>query len=213
MNMKYRANLMVGFIGLALLAAPITASAKDNDRGDNGRGNSHQVQSESHASAPRSYSAPQRSNDHVRNAAPENTSRRAAPENMTRSESRPQQNTRDWAPAPSNLKPADRDNHREARDNHDNDHRGDRDQYRDNDGRYYGNRDYDDHYAEGGPYVMPYGYAGGACAWARHLRTVYYQDRATGHPAAAADLLPQLRNAERRCGGVPYGYNDYDYPY
>ena len=32
----------------------------------------------------------------------------------------------------------------------------------------------------------------------------YYQDRNTGHPAAAADLLGQLRNAERNCGGVPY---------
>ena len=53
---------------------------------------------------------------------------------------------------------------------------------------------------------MPQGYAGGACAWARHLNIIYNEDRNTGHPAAAADLLPQLHNAERACGGIPYGF-------
>ena len=56
---------------------------------------------------------------------------------------------------------------------------------------------------------MPYGYSGGACAWARHLHNVYRRDMYTGHPAAASDLIPQLERAERRCGVGFYGYNDY----
>jgi hypothetical protein len=60
---------------------------------------------------------------------------------------------------------------------------------------------------------MPDGYNGGACGWAQHLRNVYWHDRNTGHPAAAADLLPQLNQAQRACGGVPYGYNSYGYPW
>jgi hypothetical protein len=82
------------------------------------------------------------------------------------------------------------------------------------DSRDYGNRGYDhdrDYAAGSSYYVMPRGYRGGACAWARHLRIVYAQDRNSGHPAAASDLLPQMHNAERRCGGVPYGYNSYRY--
>ncbi len=50
-------------------------------------------------------------------------------------------------------------------------------------------------------------YAGGSCEYARHLRRVYNQDRWSGHPAAAEDLLPRLRKAERACGGGVYGYN------
>jgi hypothetical protein len=71
--------------------------------------------------------------------------------------------------------------------------------------------DHDREYAAGG-WVMPDGYAGGACAWAQHLRNVYQHDEYTGHPAAASDVLWQLRRAERNCG-VPYGYNVYPYPY
>jgi len=56
-------------------------------------------------------------------------------------------------------------------------------------------------------YAMPRGYYGGSCGWARHLRQVYNQDRYSGHPAAASDLLPQLHRAERSCGGANYGYN------
>ena len=58
---------------------------------------------------------------------------------------------------------------------------------------------------------MPYGYSGGACAWARHLRAVYRHDEYTGHPAAAESLLNQMHRAERRCGGGAYGYNTYSY--
>ncbi len=202
--MKYKRNLMTGLLGFALLAAPITAAAKNNDNAQNG---SHQARAESHnnasarnnASASRSYSAPARSNDHARNFAP-------APRN----ESRDQHEAR---PAPVAVDHRDvrvdrnygnrNDGNRDWREGRDDGDRWNRD--RDRDYRNYG--DHDD-YAEGAPYyVMPYGYSGGACAWAQHLRNVYVHDRNTGHPAAAADLIPQLRNAERNCGGVPYGYN------
>jgi hypothetical protein len=238
--MKLKRNLVTGLIGLALIAAPITAAARDND---SGRNNPHQAQAQSHnnAPAPHSNSAPQRGNDHARNfaqaPAPRVEShdqrparvetRNFAPVPVTRNESRDQRSfrndARNFAPAPVTRNES-RDQrgvraenrapevveHRDFRqDQHDGD-RWNRD--RDRDYRNYGHRDDDDDYAEGAPYyVMPYGYAGGACAWARHLRNVYYYDRSTGHPAAAAYLLPQLRRAERNCGGVPYGYNDYGY--
>jgi hypothetical protein len=77
-------------------------------------------------------------------------------------------------------------------------------------GRDYDHDDYDHDrdYAEGG-WVMPYSYSGGACAWARHLHNVYRRDMYTGHPAAASDLIPQMRRAEQRCGIGAYGYNGY----
>ncbi len=177
--MKLRTNLMTGLIGLAMLAAPITAAAKDNDSGNI---SSHQAQVESAAKE-------SRSNVSVRNAAP-----------ATRKESRDQRDARSFNTGPVVTE------HRDVRT--DRDHDGDRWKHDGSrDYRNYGDRDYNGPYAVEAPYyVMPRGYVGGACGWARHLRTVYEQDRNTGHPAAAADLLPQLRKAERDCGGVPYSY-------
>src|SRR5208337_4787607 len=158
MTMKFSRNLMTGLIGLAMLAAPITAAAQDRD---SGKYDSHQAQVQSHDNAP---------------------ARTAAPAIATRKESRDQRDARSFNTGPVVTE------HRDVR----------------------VDRDHDGPYAVEAPiYVMPRGYAGGACGWARHLRTVYEQDRNTGHPAAAADLLPQLRKAERACGGVPYGYNVY----
>jgi hypothetical protein len=189
--MNYKRKLMAALIGLALLAAPITAAAKDRD---SGRNDAHQARTESRGdgSASHSYSAPARANDRARNFVP-------AP--MTHSESRDHHETRN---APVAVE------HRDW--NQGRDERGDR-------GRDY--RDYRDHdrgdrddYAVGAPYyVMPPEYAGGACAWAQHLRNVIARDRYTGHPAAASDLLPQLYRAEQACGGVPYGYNSDSYPW
>ena len=216
--MNYKRNLMTGLIGLAILAAPITAAAKNNS--DGGRNNSRQ---ESH------YSAPARSNDHARNFAPapaprnevrnqggaRNEVRNFAPAPAPRNEVRNQGGGRNWDPAPPvterrEVRQRGDDGHRDWRDGRNDGDRRDRDHdrdYRNYGGRYYGDND---DYSEGAPYyVMPEGYAGGACAWARHLRNVYYYDRNTGHPAAAAYLLPQLRRAEERCGGVPYGYNGF----
>jgi hypothetical protein len=227
---------MTGMIGLAMLAAPITAAAKDND---SGRNNSRPAQAESRSNE-------SRSNAPAHNAAPamHNESRgggersarvetRSAPQNVNRNEGREQRSARVEtrtvapAPAPRNEVRGQRDvrvynapvenEHRDVR--AERDRGGDRDWNRDgHDYRNYGH-DYDhddyDHdrdYAEGG-WIMPRGYYGGACGWAQHLRNVYRHDEYTGHPAAAADLLGQLHRAERACGGVPYGYNSYGYRY
>src|SRR5260370_21751185 len=92
--MKVKRNLMTGLIGLALIAAPITAAAKDHD---NGRNNPRQERSESHNNAPAShaYSAPERSNDHARNFAPA-----PAPRNEFREQRGARNETRNFAPAP-----------------------------------------------------------------------------------------------------------------
>lgn len=227
---------MTGMIGLAMLAAPITAAAKDND---SGRNNSHQAQAESRPNE-------SRSNGSAHNAAPamHNESRgggdrsarvetrSAAPVNMNRNEGREQRSarveTRNVAPAPAprNEARGQRDvrvynnapvvtEHRDVRADRDHDRNWNRDgrDYR-NYGHDYDHDDYDHDrdYASGG-WIMPRGYYGGACGWAQHLRNVYRHDQYTGHPAAAADLLGQLHRAERACGGVPYGYNNYRYGY
>src|ERR1700722_8822459 len=234
--MKFSRNLMTGMIGLAMLAAPITAAAKDND---SGRNNSHQAQAESRSNE-------SRSNGSAHNAAPamHNESRgggersarvetrSAAPVNMNRNEGREQRSarveTRNVAPAPAprNEARGQRDvrvynnapavtEHRDVRADRDHDRNWNRDgrDYR-NYGHDYDHDDYDHDrdYASGG-WIMPRGYYGGACGWAQHLRNVYRHDQYTGHPAAAADLLGQLHRAERACGGVPYGYNNYRYGY
>lgn len=171
--MKFKGHLMMGLIGLAMIAAPITASAQNTDN--------HKYE----ATAPHAFSSPARENRTVRNVVPptrEERVDRRAPEVAT---------------------------HRDAKEVREDANRWDYRTNRNYDYRNYGNRDYGrDYYgprAEG-YYVMPQGYAGGACAWARHLNIIYNEDRNTGHPAAAADLLPQLHNAERACGGIPYGF-------
>jgi hypothetical protein len=227
--MKFKRNLMTGLIGLALIAAPITAAAKDNDSGSN---NSHQARTESrsnesHASAPSHNAAPAAHNE----ARPEHSARvetRAAAPEMNRNEQRGARvETRTAAPAVATRNDS-RDGrtfnnapvateHRDVRVDRGNDgrawnHDGNRD-YRTY-GHDYDHDDYDHDrdYAAGG-WIMPRGYGGGACGWAQHLRNVYRHDEYTGHPAAAADLLGQMHRAERACGGVPYGYNTYRYPY
>ena len=42
---------------------------------------------------------------------------------------------------------------------------------------------------------------GDACANAERLENQYRRDRATGHPAAANDVLAEMRTAESRCHG------------
>jgi hypothetical protein len=190
-----RKTLMTGLIGLAMLALPIAASAQNNE---NGRNDSHQAQSQNNHDE--SVSHPNHAQTHAN-----------APAHK--------------AKATHNVAPATEARH-DAGDQHTNDQRADRDRnatpaaHRDFDGHTYRNdrnwsyngdqydRDYYNHYPRSGApyYEMPGGYAGGACSWARHLRLVYEQDRASGHPAAANDLLPQMQRAERACG-VPYGYN------
>ena len=40
-----------------------------------------------------------------------------------------------------------------------------------------------------------------ACSNAARLESQYRRDRATGHPAAANDVLAEMRTAENRCHG------------
>ena len=94
-----------------------------------------------------------------------------------------------------------------------------------NDYSNYGNGGYAPAYQATTPYYGAPGYAGGAsCARAQRIVNVYQRDRATGHPAAAADLRRQNEWAFRGgCGGVaPTGglfsgfngapaYNNYGY--
>jgi hypothetical protein len=209
MTMKFSKNLMTGLIGLALVAAPMTAAAQDRD---SGRNNSRQVQTESRSNHSQGKTAEHKAAPAVRVESRDQHSarvetRNAAPAVATRNESRDNGRVYNGAPAVTTNREV-----RGDRDNGDRDYNhGDRDyNHGDRDYKNYGDRDFDHDrdYAAGG-WVMPYGYSGGACAWAQHLRNVYRHDEATGHPAAAADLLYQLHRAERNCGGVPYGYNEY----
>ena len=289
--MKVSKNLMTGLFGLALLAAPISAAAKDNDHGGNdarqaqaqsheSHQDAHQAQApheQQHEAAPREQhearvenrSAPAAMERHEarqdnrqdnRNAFREQRNERVETRNVapeTRQEFRGQRESGTWMPAPAVVQRRDarEDRHeanrdarqdrreanrdwrqdrreanadwRQGRYNHDRDgdHDGDHDRdrwNREHSGHWiYGDRgrdydlaydpDYDREYASG--WVMPYSYSGGACAWARHLRNVYYHDRYTGHPAAAESILYQMHRAERRCGEARYGYNSYRYPY
>ena len=233
--MKFSRSLMMGLVGLALVAVPISAAAKDNDKGGN---DSHQAQAqsrsnESHADA---HHAEANHNDAGHDQAREQhqareggggehearvENRSSAPENMNReanrghNEARDNGNNRHGEAAVATSESRDyrneggHDNGDRGRNFNDRDWQRDDRAYRDY-GRDYDHDDYDHDrdYAEGG-WVMPYGYSGGACAWARHLHNVYRRDMYTGHPAAASYLIPQMRRAEQRCGIGAYGYNSY----
>lgn len=219
--MEYRRKLITGLIGIAMLATPIAAAAKDHDS----RNDSNQPQAQAHNNAPvsRSYNMParperaetrperaqERFSAPARNVAPAPIAR-----HQERREERAERNLNQApvvAPAPAVATRRDwrEDRHESRNDNRWNRNEERRDYVRrdyDNDhrGPNYGNRGY---YDRDDAWAMPRNYAGGSCAWARHLRVVYNQDRYSGHPAAAADLLPRLRRAERACGGSRYGYN------
>lgn len=206
--MNYRKNLMTGLIGLALLAAPITATAMDNDTS---RNDSRQPQAQAHQVAPESHAnrAPARASAPEHNSAPAKMTRKEAPATTSRSATRAEPReqhaarTESKAPAATTHRDSREVSGEASRSNHvaSNDHHEGSYDHRDYRGHDYGG------YAVASPiYVMPRGYAGGACAWARRLRNVYYQDENTGHPAAAADVLVELHRAERNCGGVPYSY-------
>jgi hypothetical protein len=231
--MQNKRKLITGLIGLAMLAAPMTAAAKDHDNGSA----SNQPKAEAHSNArvspsynmPRSEAAQPRVNhEQVREDAPARTvapattmsrtevrdHRADRAENSARDVRQDRRENRTFNSAPA-VVAAPRDARRDAREDR-RDNQWNRNEAR-QDGRNYVRRDYDndyrgnnynrDYYDRDDAWVMPRNYAGGSCAWARHLRVVYNHDRYTGHPAAAADLLPRLRRAERACGGANYGYN------
>lgn len=177
--MKSKRNLMTVLVGLAMLATPITAAAKDHN---------HRADNNPRPAQVRVFNAPAR---HF--AAARVAPARVAPMVVT---SHPFRNRAVFAPAP--MVRADRHEWKYGPDGD-----GDADDYmRAGRGGYY---------AAPGPVVAPYyaapasmGYAGArSCARARHFRIVYQQDRATGHPAAAADVLRNHEWAFRGgCGSV-----------
>jgi hypothetical protein len=161
--MNSKRGLMTVLVGVAMLAMPLTAAAKDHGRFQN--------------SQTRNFTAPY-----------------VAPGFASKHEFR---NGATWMPAPAGLVSRDewRENHR---------------------GRNYGNRGYYPAPVYTAPVYAPvyqgYGYGGGygggqGCGQAQHVMRTYQRDRATGHPAAAADVLRQNQWALRSgcAGGAPYG--------
>lgn len=191
--MKSKVSLMAALVGLAMLATPIAASAKDKN---------HYFINDSHQARP--YAVVVNKHD-FRNG---------------------KHGT--WIAAPRRLAPVEWRDHR-WNDHDDDDYRG----YR--------------HYYPAPVYTAPvyaapaypgYGGYGGNCRAARSVLYNYRKDQATGHPAAAYDLLRQNQWAfHSGCsvgtpyaggrfgglGGVPaygsygynngYGYNGYGQPY
>ena len=172
--MNSKRGLMTVLVGVAMLAMPLTAAAKDHGRFQN--------------SQARNFTTPY--------VAPVFVSKHDFRHGAT------------WMPAPAGLVSRDewRENHRGWND-------GDADDYRGG----YGNRGY---YAApvytapvyAAPVYQGYGYGGGygggnGCSAAQHVLRTYQRDRATGHPAAAADVLRQNQWALRSgcAGGAPYG--------
>ena len=223
-----RKHLTTGLIGLALFATPVIAAAQNHD---NGRHDSHQSQSNggnhsapshsdrgpAHMNAPEHNNGPSMAPRHEQTNANRNEFRDQRANNNRNFNAAPAVEHRDFRDQRANRDfrddrreaSADRRDWREdrhenrwdARDHRDWDH-GHPDYAYDNDRRW------GPYYAGGPTYLMPEGYAGGSCAWARHLRAVYIHDEYTGHPAAANDLLWRVRRAERACG-LRYGYNGY----
>ena len=162
--MNSKRGLMTVLVGVAMLAMPLTAAAKDHGRFQNS-------QARSFASAPS-----------------------VAPVYAPRHESR---NGATWMPAPAGLHRYDWREHREWENS--------------NYGRgYYGAPAYGAPAHVAPMYAAPYGggYGGGnGCGAAQHVMRTDQRDRATGHPAAAADVLRQNQWALRSgcAGGAPYG--------
>ena len=208
-------NLIVGFLGLALAAIPMTVSAQTNDNGQN----RNQTQSHERAQAStseqarpesRSNSAMQEKAGHEK-AAPE-ANRSSEQRKMSNNESREQKNMSNESREQKNMtsnQPREHENRTAEAAPEANHPEANHEEHHDN-GNWHGDRNYVEHDHGGGTYaaggggpiwVMPEGYAGGPCAWAHHLRVVIDQDRESGHPAAADDLMPHLYEAERRCHG------------
>lgn len=159
--MNSKRGLMTVLVGVAMLAMPLTAAAKDHGRFNN--------------SQARNFTTPY-----------------VAPVFVSKHEFR---NGATWVPAPRVVRGDEwRENHRGWNGN-------------------YGNRGY---YAApvyaapvyAAPVYSGYGYGGGqGCGQAQHVMRTYQRDRATGHPAAAADVLRQNQWALRGgcAGGASYG--------
>ena len=232
--MTYRKNLgkylTTSLIGLALFATPVIAAAQNHD---NGKHDSHQSQPQSnnHQAPSHSDRAPAHMNAPAHNNGPSMAPRHEQA-NMSRNEPAmaPRHEFHDQRASNNhnfNAAPA-VETHRDFRsdrretvatrqdfhgDRHEGrwegrDHDHDRWNHDHPDYAYDNDRRWGPYYTGGPNYLMPEGYAGGSCGWARHLRAVYIHDEYTGHPAAANDVLWRARRAERACG-LRYGYNGY----
>jgi Ni/Co efflux regulator RcnB len=175
-TMKSKQILMTALVGLAMLATPIVASAKDH-KGD-GRNYSHQSES-------RSFNV---GNKHeYRNQG--GNGRWAAAPVAVRRDSNAYRHDNGWHNG-WRQNDGDADDYANYGYGGNYGNRG-----------YYNSPAYvAPYYGRSG-----YASGGGGCAWAQHVRNVYARDRYTGHPAAARDLLPQLSRAEQSCGGAPNG--------
>jgi hypothetical protein len=160
--MNSKRGLMTVLVGVAMLAMPLTAAAKDHGR-------FHNSQARNFTSAP--------------NVAPVFVSKHDFRHGAT------------WMPAPEVV------SRHEWRENHGGWNNGNR--------GYYAAPVYAPVYAA--PAYSGYGYGGGyggggGCGQAQHVMRTYQRDRATGHPAAAADVLRQNQWALRSgCAGQAYG--------
>ena len=98
--MKFRKNIMTGLIGVALMAAPITAAAQDHNNGKNSRpAQSESRSNESRGNAPAHNAAPathnkSRDQHSARTETPRTETHAAAPANMNRNEGRDERGAR-----------------------------------------------------------------------------------------------------------------------
>lgn len=162
--MNSKRGLMTVLVGVAMLAMPLTAAAKDHGRFNNS-------QSRSFASSP--------------SVAPVFVSKHDFRHGAT------------FMPAPAGMRPTWREHRAWENANY---------------GRgYYGAPAYVAPAYAAPVYAAPayqgYGYGGGqGCSQAQHVMRTYQRDRATGHPAAAADVLRQNQWALRSgCSGASTG--------
>ena len=202
--MRTKQNLMTALVGFAMLATPITAAAKDHGRNFQNRARA------SHAA--RTFAAPVRTftpapvarGFRFRNAAPVvipvnrvNRAARFSPNFIppghlhARGWNRKWRNSQTFVPAGGYATPG---------------------VVCDEDGDDCRSVGYQGGYQNG--YYPNYGYGAGnyqvgnnagACVEAQRLQQQVRRDRATGHPAAANDVLRKMARMERACGGAPVG--------
>ena len=214
--MRTKQNLMTALVGFAMLATPITAAAKDHGRNFQNRARA------SHAA--RTFAAPVRTFTTApvarrfgfRNTAPVvipvkrvNRAARFNPNFVPPGHLHAPGWNKNWNNAQAFVPPGHR-NWQDEEEEEEHEHNYARpavvcDEDGDDcrsvggyQGGYYPNYGYN-----GGGYQG--GYGSGACVEARRLQQQVRRDRATGHPAAANDVLRKMARMERACGGAPIG--------
>jgi hypothetical protein len=212
--MRTRQNLTAALVGIAMLATPIAAAAKDHGR------NFQNSSRPSHAA--RTFAAP------ARTFTPASVARRFAFRNIAQ---RPIAiNAVNRAPRfrpnfipPGHLRaPGWNRNWNNSQAYVPAGNRYDEEEEEERERNYSQSAvvcdaDGDDCHAAGGyqgGYYPNYGYNGGgyqggygsaACVEAQRLQQQVRRDRATGHPAAANDVLRKMARVERACGGGQVG--------